>query len=186
MDCSQCHHVLQEDCLGFDHRLYCKVLLDDEKEKQERFCNHEDQPEGEEERVAPGDLCGVGGEEIPPDSQDSQEEIMTDTSKDQCDEECGGSDEEGSEYSYYSDSGECSEEPEVEKEDVEERVGPSDPPAKLPVDRSDILADLTPCDVRVLLHSEEELTQCQTYDRIFPTQETDHYLQVFLLPPSRF
>merc|ERR1712150_174161 len=40
----------------------------------------------------------------------------------------------------------------------------------------DILADLTPCDVRVLVHSEEELTQCETFERIFPTSETGRYL----------
>ena len=36
----------------------------------------------------------------------------------------------------------------------------------------DILEDLTPCDVRVLVHSEEELSQCDTFERIFPTTET--------------
>merc|ERR1712156_293295 len=41
----------------------------------------------------------------------------------------------------------------------------------------DILSDLTPCDVRVLVHSEEELSQCETFERIFPTTETGHYLQ---------
>ena len=41
----------------------------------------------------------------------------------------------------------------------------------------DILEDLTPCDVRVLVHSEEELSQCETFERIFPTTETGHYLQ---------
>ena len=41
----------------------------------------------------------------------------------------------------------------------------------------DILADLTPCDVRVLVHSEEELTQCETFERIFPTAETGRYLE---------
>merc|ERR1711872_761976 len=32
-----------------------------------------------------------------------------------------------------------------------------------------ILDELTPCDVRVLVHSEEELTQTDTFERIFPT-----------------
>jgi len=41
----------------------------------------------------------------------------------------------------------------------------------------DILEDLSPCDVRVLVHSEEELSQCETFERIFPTTETGHYLQ---------
>ena len=41
----------------------------------------------------------------------------------------------------------------------------------------DILEDLTPCDVRVLIHGEEELSQCETFERIFPTTETGHYLQ---------
>jgi len=42
---------------------------------------------------------------------------------------------------------------------------------------TDILADLTPCDVRVLLQSEEELSQTETFERIFPTEKTSHYLQ---------
>ena len=42
---------------------------------------------------------------------------------------------------------------------------------------TDILADLTPCDVRVLLQSEEELSQTETFERIFPTEATSHYLQ---------
>ena len=44
------------------------------------------------------------------------------------------------------------------------------------VDMDSILEDLTPCDVRVLVHSEEELTQCETFERIFPTASTGHYL----------
>ena len=30
--------------------------------------------------------------------------------------------------------------------------------------------------MRVLVHSEEELTQCETFERIFPTYETGRYL----------
>ena len=41
----------------------------------------------------------------------------------------------------------------------------------------DILEELTPSDVRVLVHSEEELSQCETFERIFPTPDTGHYLQ---------
>ena len=41
----------------------------------------------------------------------------------------------------------------------------------------DILEELTPCDIRVLVHSEEELSQCETFERIFPTPDTGHYLQ---------
>ena len=42
----------------------------------------------------------------------------------------------------------------------------------------DILADLTPCDVRVLVHSEDQLSQCRTFERIFPTPKTGRYLKV--------
>ena len=54
-----------------------------------------------------------------------------------------------------------------------------------PVDNAckDILADLTPCDVRVLVRAEEELSQCQTFQRLFPTSRTGRYLQVLLPPP---
>ena len=42
----------------------------------------------------------------------------------------------------------------------------------------DILADLTPCDIRVLVHSEDQLSQCRTFERIFPTPKTGRYLKV--------
>jgi len=42
---------------------------------------------------------------------------------------------------------------------------------------TDILDNLTPCDARVLLTSEEELTQTETFERIFPRPDTSHYLQ---------
>ena len=42
----------------------------------------------------------------------------------------------------------------------------------------DILADLTPCDVRVLVHYEDQLSQCRTFERIFPTPKTGRYLKV--------
>ena len=42
----------------------------------------------------------------------------------------------------------------------------------------DILTDLTPSDVRVLVRSEEELGQCRGFERIFPTGSTAHYIQV--------
>jgi len=44
----------------------------------------------------------------------------------------------------------------------------------LPVD---ILDNLTPCDVRVLMMSEEELTQTDTFERIYPRPDTFHYIQ---------
>ena len=43
---------------------------------------------------------------------------------------------------------------------------------------ADILADLTPSDVRVLVRAEEELGQCRGFERIFPTGSTAHYIQV--------
>ena len=39
-----------------------------------------------------------------------------------------------------------------------------------------IADDLTPCDVRVLVHSEEELAQTRTFERIFPRPDTERYL----------
>ena len=41
-----------------------------------------------------------------------------------------------------------------------------------------IAADLTPCDVRVLVHSEEELSQTRTFERIFPRPDTEPYLDL--------
>ena len=40
-----------------------------------------------------------------------------------------------------------------------------------------MLDNLSPCDVRVLMNSEEELTQTETFERIFPRKDTLHYLQ---------
>merc|ERR1712029_220325 len=48
----------------------------------------------------------------------------------------------------------------------------------------DILDDLTPCDIRVLVHSEEELSQTRTFERIFPRDETCHYLD--LMPSNNY
>ena len=36
---------------------------------------------------------------------------------------------------------------------------------------------MTPCDVRVLVHSEEELSQTRTFERIFPRSDTEPYLE---------
>ena len=93
-----------------------------------------------------------------------QEENKIDTKE----EEVSGEDEE-SEY-------ETDEESEYETEDS---GGEDGEPAKAKDSNpsEDVLADLTPCDVRVLVHSEEELTQCETFERIFPTSETGCYLK---------
>ena len=37
---------------------------------------------------------------------------------------------------------------------------------------------MTPCDVRVLVHSEEELSQARTFERIFPRSDTEPYLDL--------
>jgi len=79
------------------------------------------------------------------------------------DEEYG--EEEESEYEY-------SEESETSSEKCLENTTQSEKNVDL-----DILNDLTPCDVRVLMTSEEELTQMETFERIFPRTDTFHYLQ---------
>ena len=66
--------------------------------------------------------------------------------------------------------------------DVEEEGGNGNPSDNdmwkvLMEEGGDILEELTPCDTRVLVHSEEELSQCETFERIFPTPDTGHYLQ---------
>ena len=66
--------------------------------------------------------------------------------------------------------------------DVEEEGGNGNPSDNdmwkvLTEEGGDILEELTPCDTRVLVHSEEELSQCETFERIFPTPDTGHYLQ---------
>ena len=46
-----------------------------------------------------------------------------------------------------------------------------------------ILYNLTPSDVRIILRSEDELSQAKSWTRIFPTSNTHPYLQ-FLTSPS--
>ena len=41
-----------------------------------------------------------------------------------------------------------------------------------------ILQDLTPLDLRILIKSEEELSQTISFTRIFPTATTTHYLSL--------
>ena len=48
-------------------------------------------------------------------------------------------------------------------------------PNKL-INKTISIDNLSPCDVRVLIHSEEELTQTRTFERIFPRPDTSHYL----------
>jgi len=50
-------------------------------------------------------------------------------------------------------------------------------------DYMDILDDLSPRDVRLLIRAEEELNQCKHYTRIFPTHDSNKFLP-FLLPPT--
>ncbi|XP_023340842.1 tubulin polyglutamylase TTLL4 isoform X2 [Eurytemora carolleeae] len=45
-----------------------------------------------------------------------------------------------------------------------------------------ILDNLTPCDVRVLINTEDELTQTELYERIFPTIHTKPYLDLMNKP----
>jgi len=145
-----------KDPLGFDHRLYCKVRTESEEKKQQHFT---ELPKSESSMVdtlqdteKSEEISGV------------QEEKKIDTK----DEKISGEDEE-SEY-------ETDEESEYETEDS---GGEDDESAKAKKSNpsEDILADLTPCDVRVLVHSEEELTQCETFERIFPTSDTGNYLE---------
>ena len=151
--------------LGFDHRLYCKVATEVEEEKQRNFTELA-RSESLVEKLCQGLLddwvedSGGAGEGANGNQADQEEE------EEEEEEEASGDE---SEYEY-----ETEEESEHETEVVEERV---DKDADKKSHPDDILSDLTPCDVRVLVHSEEELSQCETFERIFPTTETGHYLQ---------
>lgn len=46
----------------------------------------------------------------------------------------------------------------------------------------DILEDLTPDDVRCLIHHEDEITQTDKFERIFPAKHSSHYLDLFDVP----
>lgn len=47
---------------------------------------------------------------------------------------------------------------------------------------TDILTNLTPDDVRHLIQSEDEFTQRNNLEKIFPTAESSHYLDFFAGP----
>ena len=68
-------------------------------------------------------------------------------------------------------------ETDLEEEGVNENPSDNGMWKVLMEEGGDILEELTPCDIRVLVHSEEELSQCETFERIFPTPDTGHYLQ---------
>ena len=62
---------------------------------------------------------------------------------------------------YYSEEG-------LQREDYLDMVNPD---------------ELTPRDVRQLVRAEDELSQCKLYTRIFPSKDSNQFLQ-FLTPPS--
>ena len=116
--------------VGYDHRMYCNVLSEKEKLKQQFFSDGKR-----------NDFC--------PQSSDSEsDENDNDVESD-----------------YASD---------YEEEEVEVSSSSSSSVASC---QADILSDLTPCDLRVLMQAEEELSQTETFERIFPTDKTSHYLQ---------
>jgi hypothetical protein len=47
-----------------------------------------------------------------------------------------------------------------------------------------ILKDLSPLDLRILIKSEEELSQSYSFARIFPTANTFHFLKLHSSPLS--
>ena len=190
-DISRSHLGGSDQPIGFDHRLYCKVATEAEQLKQRRFCPCREEGEETDQQLpeTPDSGSEVGseaGEQEQEKKEEEQEqeteEQETEQEKEKEQEQGQVEEEDGSEYSYYSDSGEGSEEVDV-IEDVSDIVNDKRVvPEEERVEDDDILADLTPCDVRVLVHSEEELTQCSTYERIFPTPNTGHYLQVTMPP----
>ena len=102
--------------------------------------------------------------------------VMNDEgNEDEVEEEEGEEDEEEEEDIDEEDESEyeLTDESEASSEEKsEEKYSPTHTKPSL-----DILNNLTPCDVRVLLTSEEELTQMETFERIFPRPDTGHYLE---------
>ena len=143
------HHLpdYQGSNLGYDHRIYCNVLSPAEKLKHEMFA------EGKRNGFSPTDSPSEEAESDYESDYEEEEEadisrsVSVSSTEPETSDGGGG----GGHGGGGGGGGE-----------------------KCP---TDILADLTPCDVRVLLQSEEELSQTQTFERIFPTAKTSHYLQ---------
>ena len=139
-----------KDPIGFDHRLYCKVRTEVEEKKQLHFSEL---------------AATLESSRGSPDAEEATR-VQKERDTQSKEEETAAGEEEESEY-----------ETEEESEYETDHSGGEDDKAAETNPSEDILADLTPCDVRVLVHSEEELTQCETFERIFPTSDTGHYLE---------
>jgi len=162
---TKAHLNSELDCpLGFNHRLYCKIPTDAEKKKQQSFCE-----EGGPDKIqGTDDMTMQNEDQVIVSKQNEDSTISVVESEEEIKWESEYEDE--SEYETESDEGiESEESKESEKEN--ENLA-----SEIKFEGEPILQDLTPCDVRVLVHSEEELTQCETFERIFPTASTGHYL----------
>jgi len=140
--------------LGYDHRLYCNVPSEEEKIKQSRICRKYFQED---------ELDNESNANIENKAENNDSEILDDNDE--------GDDGDVSEYE--TDSNFSSEAASSHSSKPSAIHMPQN--GRIP---SDILDELTPCDLRVLIHSEEELAQTRTFERIFPRTDTEPYLDL--------
>eukprot|EP00092_Neocalanus_flemingeri_P017927 GFUD01019398.1.p1 GENE.GFUD01019398.1~~GFUD01019398.1.p1 ORF type:complete len:366 (-),score=109.30 GFUD01019398.1:56-1078(-) len=176
--------------VGYDHRMYCKGRSEAEEVKQGKYCTNVKDVNGEngvDEVVEDINVKNnvdqvdqdVNGENSVDETvkhvngENGVDEVVEDVNGesgvDEGVEEEDELDEIDSEYESdyeWTDGSETTDEKSIE-----------DPSPAHTQPQPDILKDLTPCDVRVLIASEEELTQTETFERIFPRPDTSHYLQ---------
>jgi len=140
--------------VGYDHRMYCKARSQEEVVKQDKYTNSYDETiNGENAENGEQKENGKNGH------VEEQEEEKEEEEEDEDDEEY--------ESDYELTEGSEATEESSEDDHCQTHKKPS----------LDIIKDLTPCDLRVLMTSEEELTQMETFERIFPRPDTFHYIQ---------
>ena len=175
--------------VGYDHRMYCNVTTEQELQKQKSVCRAFYKTDGYDSPSS-GDDTG--------NTEDSYEERSSPSKSDENENEAEAQsesemDEYEDEYSEYETESE-SDSDKVSNQKKETAFENSNIPSDI-LGRCtkhwilnfyivSFLDDLTPCDIRVLVHSEEELSQTRTFERIFPRDDTCPYLD--LMPSHNY
>ena len=175
--------------VGYDHRMYCNVTTEQELQKQKRVCR----------AFYKTDRCdSPSSSDDTGNNEDSYEERSSPSKSDENENEAEAQsesemDEYEDEYSEYETESE-SDSDKVSNQKKETAFENSNIPSDI-LGRCtkhwilnfyivSFLDDLTPCDIRVLVHSEEELSQTRTFERIFPRDDTCPYLD--LMPSHNY
>jgi len=171
--------------VAYDHRLYVKKLLSTEKKKQDHFLKQylnksNSTPldvilnkEGLPQLYADGDTNDKGSDEKNDENEEEEEYSEEEDEEEASDENSGKSQSPGPKTVMPQQNGAI-------KNEGNEKNGGVKQGSSFP-----ILDTLTPCDIRVLVHSEDELTQTETFERIFPSMHTAPYL-TYMNRPSYY